>query len=71
LNIPYRFRVSIPIEAIVQDGVDFSVSHKLEDGLTLGDILRVHVEGTITPHYICRYDYLSLRKNIHSQLCNI
>ncbi len=48
LNIPHRFCVSIPIEANVQDGVDFSITHKLEDGLTLGDIFRVRVEGAIT-----------------------
>ncbi len=43
-----RYRVSIPLEATVQDGVDFSVTHKLEDGLALNDMLRVRVEGIIT-----------------------
>src|SRR6266568_1712832 len=45
----YRYRVSIPVEAVMQqDGVEFSVSHKLEDGLQLGDILRVRIENAIT-----------------------
>jgi hypothetical protein len=43
-----RYRVSIPIEASAQDGVDFSVTHKLEDGLVLGNILRVRVEAATT-----------------------
>lgn len=43
-----HFLVSIPIEATVQDGVDASFTHKLKDGLTLGEILRVRVEEGIT-----------------------
>ncbi len=43
-----HYRVSIPIEAIVQDGVDNSFTHKLEDGLTLSDILRVRIEDAVT-----------------------
>jgi len=43
-----RYLVSIPIEATVQDGVDTSITHKLEDGLTLSDILRIRVEDSIT-----------------------
>lgn len=39
-----RYQVSIPIEATVQDGVDASFTHKLEDGLMLGNILRVRIE---------------------------
>lgn len=43
-----HYRVSIPIEAIVRDGVDNSFTHKLEDGLTLSDILRVRIEDAVT-----------------------
>ena len=43
-----RYRVSIPIEASAQDGVDFSLTHKLEDGLVLGNILRIRVEAATT-----------------------
>jgi len=43
-----RYPVSIPIEASAQDGVDFSVTHKLEDGLVLGNILRIRVEAATT-----------------------
>jgi hypothetical protein len=46
-----RYQVSIPIEATVQDGVDASFTHKLEDGLMLGNILRVRIEDDIT--YLC------------------
>src|SRR5947209_14039125 len=44
----HRYRVSIPIEASAQDGVDFSITHKLKDGLTLADILRIRVEAATT-----------------------
>lgn len=43
-----RYQVSIPIEATVQDGVDASFTHKLEDGLMLGNILRVRIEDDVT-----------------------
>jgi len=43
-----RYRVSIPVEAAIQDGIDVSITHKLKDGITLGDMLRVRVEDTIT-----------------------
>src|SRR5260370_3621365 len=43
-----HYQVSIPIEATVQDGVDASFTHKLEDGLMLGNILRVRIEDDIT-----------------------
>jgi hypothetical protein len=43
-----RYRVSIPVEAAIQDGIDVSITHKLKDGMTLGDMLRVRVEDTIT-----------------------
>ena len=43
-----RYQVSIPVEATVQDGVDASFTHKLEDGLMLGNILRVRIEDDIT-----------------------
>ena len=47
-KMSHCYRVSIPIEGSAQDGVDFSITHKLEDGLVLGNILRVRVEGTVT-----------------------
>ena len=46
--MPNHYLVSIPVEATVQDGVDVSITHKLEDGLILGDILRIRVEDSIT-----------------------
>jgi len=48
LRMSSRYQVSIPIEATVQDGVDASFTHKLEDGLMLGNILRVRIEDDIT-----------------------
>jgi len=43
-----RYRVSIPVEATTQDGVDVSITHKLDHDLILADVLRVRVEGPIT-----------------------
>jgi hypothetical protein len=43
-----RYRVSIPVEATTQDSVDVSITHKLEDGLVLDNVLRVRVEGQTT-----------------------
>ncbi|SRR6266446_3405670 len=48
LRMSSRYQVSIPIEATVQDGVDASFTHKLEDGLMLGNILRVRIEDDVT-----------------------
>ncbi len=33
------YRVSIPVEATTQDGVDVTITHKLEHGLVFGKVL--------------------------------
>ncbi len=42
------YRVSIPVEATLQDGVDVTITHKLEHGLVLDNVLSVKVEDSTT-----------------------